>query len=1050
MISSNFKCLHIADTHWRGLTRHNEYRESFSDLFVRAKELKPDIIYIGGDIVHSKTQGISPELIDCLNWWFTEMAKIAPVHVILGNHDGLILNKHRQDAISPILDALNNPRIYLYKKSGVYPTGIPGYNWCVFSCFDEDGWESAVPINGEINIALFHGAVVGCKTDFDWSIEGEIEASFFDKYDFAFLGDIHRRQFLNERKTIAYCGSTIQQNYGETPGKGFLFWTIRGKNDFDVKFHPVKHSMPFVTIDWTGSVTGTSLNARAYKDKSRFRIRVSTPISQAEIKHLHAELKEKLHASEIVFKYEDSESDHQSLNFRNHKIFKEDLRDSKTHLHLLRNFYDDKEIPEDQWDFIEKLVNTYVASVAMEEPTARNVKWSIKKLSFENTFAYGKDNVINFDKLSGVSGIFGKNRVGKSSIPGTLMYVLFNTTDRGPIKNLHIINSRKGHCMARVDVNVDGRLYSIERQTVKHQTRKGKMHAVTHLNLLLVDSLGNTIKDLTGEQRRETEKTIKRIVGTADDFLLTSLASQGEMNNFIKQRATSRKSVLGKFLDLNIFDKLYEKAKEDSNEIRFALKNVPDREWDTIIFEKKSRHKKLQDRRGDINPLLEKLQLRVQNLQIILATHKENELVTAEDIDGQKLIIEQEEKRLLQVHEGINVARDDNNVVKSKLKKIQEIKEQFPIDELHEKLLEQQQLEKSLVEIEHNYERERTLLKNQKKSVKKLANVPCGDEFPTCKYIKESHQNKLKLTSQEGKVEEIMAHLTAARKALQRTMQENLKDKIAKYDAILIDERELHLEHSKNKLTVDKLQNEKNVLNSLVEEMTQKLAEMRLQVRDNIPEEVLKVHTDVKDLRVQITQLDTQRLSLSEQIGLLTSEIEKLQSEKAKYAEVLKEWRAYELFMNAVSKKGIPLWIMSAQLPAINAEISKILQGVVGFTVELEADSNSNDMDIFINYGDSRRIIECASGMEKMVSSLAIRVALINISSLPKTDLLIIDEGFGALDELNVEACNRLLESLKKWFKNILVISHVDAVKDAVDNNIEIMRRNKDAHIQIE
>jgi exonuclease SbcC len=87
--------------------------------------------------------------------------------------------------------------------------------------------------------------------------------------------------------------------------------------------------------------------------------------------------------------------------------------------------------------------------------------------------------------------------------------------------------------------------------------------------------------------------------------------------------------------------------------------------------------------------------------------------------------------------------------------------------------------------------------------------------------------------------------------------------------------------------------------------------------------------------------------------------------------------------------------------------------------------------------------------MEKMVSSLAIRVALINISSLPKTDLLIIDEGFGALDEMNVEACNQLLESLKKWFKNILVISHVDAVKDAVDNNIEIMRRNKDARVQV-
>ena len=1050
MIPPNFKCLHIADTHWRGLTRHSEYRESFSDLFARAKELEPDIIYIGGDIVHFKTQGISPELIDCLNWWFTEMAKIAPVHVILGNHDGLIMNRHRQDAISPILDALNNPSIHLYKKSGVYPTGIPGYNWCVFSCFDEGGWDSVKPIDDEINIALFHGAVVGSKTDFDWSIEGEIEASFFGEYDFAFLGDIHKRQFLNDKKTIAYCGSTIQQNYGETPDKGFLLWTIREKDDFDVEFYPVKHTMPFVTVDWEGSVARTVQSASAYPHKSRFRIRTSSPISQAEIKHLHSGLKEKLFASEIVFKYEDSETDLQSLSLQNHKIFKDDLRDSKTHMRLLKDFYADKDIPENQWDFIEKLVNNYVSQVALEESAIRNTKWSIKKVAFENTFAYGKDNFINFDKLSGVSGIFGKNRIGKSSIPGTIMYGLFNTTDRGPIKNLHIINSRKGHCQVKVDINVDGRLYRIERQTVKHQTRKGKMHAVTHLNLLQIDSDGNMTKDLTGEQRRETEKTIRRIVGTADDFLLTSLASQGEMNSFIRQRATSRKSVLSKFLDLNIFDKLYEKAKEDSNDIRFALKKVPDREWDTIISEKKSSLENLQDRRNNINPLLEKLQLRIQNLQIILATHKENDLVTIDDIDDQKLLIETEEKRLLQMGENIVDAKNNSHIIKTKLKKIQEIKKQFPIDELHEKLVEQQQLEKSLIEIEHSHDREKTLLKTQKRSVKKLAGVPCGDEFPTCKYIKESHQNKLKLSSQEGKVEEIMSHLTAARKALQCIMQENLKDKIAKYDAILIDERELHLEYSRNKLSIDKLQSENDTINDVIEEMQQKLAEMRLQVRDDIPEEVLNVHADVKNLRTQTNQLDAKRMSLSEQIGLLTSEIEKLQLEKTKYTEILKEWRAYELFMNAVSKKGIPLWIMSAQLPAINTEISKILQGVVGFTVELEAVSNSNDMDIFINYGDSRRIIECASGMEKMVSSLAIRVALINISSLPKTDLLVIDEGFGALDEMNVEACNRLLESLKKWFKNILVISHVDAVKDAVDNTIEIMRRNKDAQVQIE
>ena len=93
------RVLHIADIHWRGLSRHEEYILAFNDLFKRARALKPDIIYVGGDIVHSKTQGISPELIENLTWWFTELANIAPTHVILGNHDRMIMRKAQTSLI---------------------------------------------------------------------------------------------------------------------------------------------------------------------------------------------------------------------------------------------------------------------------------------------------------------------------------------------------------------------------------------------------------------------------------------------------------------------------------------------------------------------------------------------------------------------------------------------------------------------------------------------------------------------------------------------------------------------------------------------------------------------------------------------------------------------------------------------------------------------------------------------------------------------------------------------------------------------------------------
>jgi DNA repair protein SbcC/Rad50 len=158
------------------------------------------------------------------------------------------------------------------------------------------------------------------------------------------------------------------------------------------------------------------------------------------------------------------------------------------------------------------------------------------------------------------------------------------------------------------------------------------------------------------------------------------------------------------------------------------------------------------------------------------------------------------------------------------------------------------------------------------------------------------------------------------------------------------------------------------------------------------------------------------------------------------------------MFIHATSKKGIPAQIVQTQLPIINAEIAKILQGVVDFTLKFEKDIDSNSTEVFIDYGDSRRLVELGSGMEKMISSLAIRVALLNASSLPRPDFLVIDEGFGTLDETNIEACNRLLVSLKRWFRNIIVISHIDGIKDIADSVIEITRPTeaKDSHVHLE
>lgn len=189
---------HIADVHWRGLSRHEEYREVFQSFAKQVKDLKAEHIFVGGDIFHTKTSGLSPEYIEQMSWWLNTLADAAELHMILGNHDGNLVNLSRQDAVSPIVDALKNPKIHLYKKSGVYEFA-PGYNWCIFSLFDEEGWGSVEPVPGKVNIACYHGPVYGATTETDWMVDEGLTVDFFKKFDFVFLGDIHRYQYLSAR-----------------------------------------------------------------------------------------------------------------------------------------------------------------------------------------------------------------------------------------------------------------------------------------------------------------------------------------------------------------------------------------------------------------------------------------------------------------------------------------------------------------------------------------------------------------------------------------------------------------------------------------------------------------------------------------------------------------------------------------------------------------------------------------------------------------------------------------------------------------------------------
>ena len=146
------KILHVADIHIRNYQRHKEYREVFKQLYTASKEL-PDnsIIYVAGDIVHNKTD-ISPELIDITSEFLNTLANIRPTIIITGNHDTNLNNTSRLDALTPIINNLNNPNLYYLKDSGVYKIG--DIHFTVFSIFDHPSkYIKANLFQGDTNIA---------------------------------------------------------------------------------------------------------------------------------------------------------------------------------------------------------------------------------------------------------------------------------------------------------------------------------------------------------------------------------------------------------------------------------------------------------------------------------------------------------------------------------------------------------------------------------------------------------------------------------------------------------------------------------------------------------------------------------------------------------------------------------------------------------------------------------------------------------------------------------------------------------------------------------
>ena len=153
------------------------------------------------------------------------------------------------------------------------------------------------------------------------------------------------------------------------------------------------------------------------------------------------------------------------------------------------------------------------------------------------------------------------------------------------------------------------------------------------------------------------------------------------------------------------------------------------------------------------------------------------------------------------------------------------------------------------------------------------------------------------------------------------------------------------------------------------------------------------------------------------------------------------QYQGYEYYQKAVQRDGVPYHLITKALPQIESEINNILNQIVEFTIVLHTDGKNINAHIVYD-DDNYWPLELTSGMEKFISSLAIRTSLINVSNLPRPNFIAIDEGFGVLDSDNLNSMYMLFDYLKSQFGFILCISHIDAMRDIVDKLVEIQKTN--------
>ena len=227
---------------------------------------------------------------------------------------------------------------------------------------------------------------------------------------------------------------------------------------------------------------------------------------------------------------------------------------------------------------------------------------------------------------------------------------------------------------------------------------------------------------------------------------------------------------------------------------------------------------------------------------------------------------------------------------------------------------------------------------------------------------------------------------------------------------------------------------------------TYKSQEQNVLFNSQVEVEIDKLQNNGDDLDYQVDMVSKKLTTLHGEIQVLKTKEKQINDNIEKIEELEGDHQAYQYLLEAIKRDGVPYDLISKSLPTVEGAVNDILSQIVDFSIVFNMDGKV--IDTHIVYDDDKVWpLEMSSGMERFISSLALRVGLMNVSNLPASNFLAIDEGWGTMDSENINSVYQLFQYLKTQFQFTLIVSHIDSMRDAVDTLLEISKQNGESNI---